>query len=79
MSSVKLSSKRQITIPASVCRQLSIKDGDYLLLDVQEGKIVLTRAPENFAKHFKGISKGLFGKTPEEVDAYVAEERKSWE
>jgi hypothetical protein len=55
-----------------------MKDVDYLLLDVHEGKIVLTRAPENFAKHFKGISKGLFGKTAEEIDAYVTEERKSW-
>lgn len=76
MKSVKLSSKRQITLPVKVCNQLSIKDGDYLLLDIQEGKIILTPYPENPAKHFRGISKGLFGRTAEEVDAYVAEERK---
>ena len=74
MGTVKLSSKRQITIPAAVCAQLSINDGDYLLLDVQDEKIVITAAPKSYAKHFRGISKGLFGKTVEEVDAYVAEE-----
>lgn len=79
MKPLKISSKRQITLPVKVCNQLSIKDGDYLLLDIQEDRIILTPAPENPAKHFRGISKGLFGKTVEEVDAYVAEERKSWE
>lgn len=79
MKTVKISSKRQITIPARICKTLDIKDGDTLLVEVAEGKIVLSRAPENYAKHFRGITKGLFGQNPEEIDAYVAEERKSWE
>jgi AbrB family looped-hinge helix DNA binding protein len=76
---LKVSSKRQITIPISVCKKLLINEGDHLLFDVQDEKIVLTRAPDNYAKHFRGISKGMYGKTAAEVDEYVAEERKSWE
>jgi AbrB family looped-hinge helix DNA binding protein len=79
MRTVKVTSKRQLTIPVNICKELLIKEGDTLLVDVDGDKIVLTKAPKNFAKHFRGISKGMFGKTADEADAYVAKERKSWE
>jgi AbrB family looped-hinge helix DNA binding protein len=36
---VKVSSKHQIAVPASVRRMLSIKAGDYLLVEVEDGSL----------------------------------------
>ena len=41
MKTVTLSPKRYITIPKDVCEILHIKEGDQLILEVQEGKLVL--------------------------------------
>jgi AbrB family looped-hinge helix DNA binding protein len=41
MKTLTVSSKRQIAIPKDVCKELRIKEGDQLILEVREGKLVL--------------------------------------
>lgn len=41
MKTLTVSPKRQIAIPKDVCEKLHIKEGDRLILEVREGKLVL--------------------------------------
>jgi len=41
MKTLTVSTKRQIAIPKDVCDILHIKEGDQLILEVHEGKLVL--------------------------------------
>ena len=34
--------------------------------------------PEDWVEYFRGSMKGVYGKTREEMDAYVQRERASW-
>lgn len=54
----KVSSKRQITLPASQCDQLGIKPGDYIETFVADGRLTIVRKVEGAAQgllqHVKG-------------------------
>ena len=41
MKTLTVSSKRQIAIPKEVCEKLHIREGDQLILEVKEGRLVL--------------------------------------
>lgn len=41
MKTLTVSPKRQIAIPKEVCDKLHIREGDQLIVEVQEGRIVL--------------------------------------
>ena len=41
MKTLTVSPKRQIAIPKDVCEKLHIREGDQLILEVREGKLVL--------------------------------------
>lgn len=43
-SLTKVTSKRQISLPAAVCRRLNITEGDYLRIRIQDGHILLEPA-----------------------------------
>ncbi|RJQ29395.1 MAG: AbrB/MazE/SpoVT family DNA-binding domain-containing protein [Peptococcaceae bacterium] len=75
----KLSSKRQITLPAKICRMLNLKKGDRLVLEVKNNQVLFTPVPEDFARSFAGIAGGVYGKSLQEIDNYVQEERETWE
>lgn len=44
LQTVKISSKRQITIPAKVYDALNLSEGDRLIVELHENKIVLQKA-----------------------------------
>lgn len=46
MTSATVSSKSQITLPASACREVGIKPHDRVLIEVREGAIVVRAAPD---------------------------------
>ncbi|WP_422448816.1 AbrB/MazE/SpoVT family DNA-binding domain-containing protein [Thermoanaerobacterium sp. DL9XJH110] len=79
MQKVKLSSKHQITVPMEFCRKLKLKKGSTLIMEIKDGKIIITPEPDDYVEYFYGIAKGIYGKTAEEIDKYVREERESWE
>jgi AbrB family looped-hinge helix DNA binding protein len=73
---VKVSSKHQIAVPASVRRQLSIKAGDYLLVEVEDGAMILVPKPVDALAELRGLGREIW----EGIDAqdYVNRERDEW-
>jgi len=80
VQTVKVSSKHQIALPASVRRELGIRSGDELLVDVSAGHVVLVpkpRSPEEWVKRLAGLHKEVWdGIDPRE---YVRAEREAWD
>jgi AbrB family looped-hinge helix DNA binding protein len=75
--SVKVSSRYQIAVPASVRETLNIHSGDRLLVDIQDGMVILLPQPEEYAQHLAGLHYEIW----EGVDAqkYIDQERSAWE
>jgi AbrB family looped-hinge helix DNA binding protein len=73
---VNLRPKNQITLPADIVKQLDIKPGDRLIVEVdkEHPERVQLRAVR---RSYAGILEGMFG-SPEEELAYVQEERAAW-
>ena len=76
MATITMSSKNQVTLPAEMVRGLGLKPGDKLMAHVIDDRIVLLPKPESWTDYFSGSMKGFWG-TKEEVDRYVADERRS--
>ena len=76
---VTISSKRQITIPARMAKQLGLQAGGVMVARVDDGKIVLTPRPRSWVEWVSGSLKGTYGSTKEEIDAYVREVRQGWD
>jgi len=72
MPTATVSSKGQITLPAELMRAMKLKAGDKLLVELIGDQLVIMPKPASWVDHFVGSMKGTYGKTPEEVDAYVA-------
>lgn len=74
-----VSSKRQITIPAAMARELGIAAGGKLIARLEDGAIVLTPRPKSWLEYITGGPGGVYGRTKEEVDAYIREVREGWD
>ncbi len=70
MSSVqsiaRLSSKSQLTIPAWARRALALEPGHRVVVQVEDGRLVLTRVADELDA-LQGSCSGVYG----EVDAYL--------
>lgn len=73
---VKVSSKNQIAVPAEVRRQLRIKNGDILMVEIVGDHLMLTREPDNWVEYLRGLHKEVW----DGIDAqeYVKRERDAW-
>ncbi|MHA1262031.1 MAG: AbrB/MazE/SpoVT family DNA-binding domain-containing protein [Candidatus Freyarchaeota archaeon] len=70
MTRVKVTRNYQITIPESIRRELGIKEGDYVSIEVSgEGEAVLKRVIP---------IEELAGAWDEEMDSVMKEVRRSW-
>ncbi|MFQ6097678.1 MAG: AbrB/MazE/SpoVT family DNA-binding domain-containing protein [Armatimonadota bacterium] len=74
---VKVSSKGQITLPASVRREMRIRPGDLLTLHAGDDAIEL-RPTASGLRRLRGCMKGAFG-TMDEIVESIRKERDSWE
>jgi bifunctional DNA-binding transcriptional regulator/antitoxin component of YhaV-PrlF toxin-antitoxin module len=84
MPEIRMRPKHQITLPASVVRAANLKEDDRLNVDYLNGVIVITqKKSDNKNKSdvmaYAGIGKGLWGDTPDEIDATIRTLRDSWE
>lgn len=79
MAVVKLSSKRQLTLPAEICRELDLRAGDRLAIERKGEQVTFTRLPRDFTGFLKGAAKGAYGHDAADIDSYVRKERESWE
>lgn len=83
MSQVRVRQKHQITLPANIVQDAHIIPNDTLEVAFVNGVITLTppkrQAQKNSVMAFAGIAKGVWGKTPEAVEAALLNQRESWE
>jgi AbrB family looped-hinge helix DNA binding protein len=75
-TSVKVSSRYQISVPSIARERLNIQSGDRLLVDIQDGVLVLLPQPQNYTAHLAGLHGDIW--TGVDAVAYVREERQAW-
>ncbi len=74
---VKVSNRYQISLPSVARKRLNIQAGDRLLVDIQEGLIVLCPQPQDYVEYLAGLHQEIW----EGVDtsAYLEQERNAWQ
>lgn len=74
-TSVKISSKHQIAIPAKVRKELHLAAGDKLLILVSGNKIIMEPVPKSYTEYMQGLGKEVWNGKGEEL---LRKERESW-
>ena len=74
---VKVSSRNQIAVPRVARERLGIKAGDRLLVDVQDGMLILVPQPEDYATRLAGLHHEIWEGV--DTDTYLQGERDAWE
>ena len=75
-TTVKVSKRYQIAVPALARQLLKIDRGDRLLVDIQDGILLLIPEPGNYTDALAGLHKQIWeGVGGQE---YIAEEREAW-
>jgi len=75
--SVRLSRKGQFVIPKDVREALGVREGDELLVTLEDNRVVLTR-PRAYARATRGLLKGTWGRNKAAVRRYLDKERRAW-
>jgi len=73
---VELRQRNQMTLPERIARTMGVRQGSRLLItyDDQTGEARIRPLLETYA----GVLRGVYGQTPDEVAAYLEEERRGW-
>lgn len=66
-----ISSKNQITLPAHLLREMGLGAGDRLAIVREGNRLILRPRPKDWVQYYGGSLKGLYGRSKEEVDAYL--------
>jgi AbrB family looped-hinge helix DNA binding protein len=74
--SVKVSPRYQISLPSRARQELNIQAGDRLLVDIQDGMLILIPQPDDYVHHMAGLYREVW----QGVDTtnYLNEERSAW-
>ncbi len=75
-TTVKVSAKYQIAVPQIARKKLNIKQGDRLLVDVQDGVIVLIPQPKRYTEYLQGLHGEIWKGV--DVQKYLNGERDAW-
>lgn len=76
-TTVKVSSRHQISLPSQARQELNIEAGDRLLVDVQDGLLILVPQPEDYVAAMAGLHAGIWQGV--DTTAYLNEERAAWQ
>jgi AbrB family looped-hinge helix DNA binding protein len=76
MQRVKIGTRYQIVVPASIRRELGVGPGDHLLLDVRDGVIVLVPVPTDPVDALRGLGREIWEGT--DAQEYVNQLRDEW-
>jgi len=76
MLSVKVNAKYQIALPSAVIKELNIQKGDSLLIDVQNGMVVLTPCPKRYTDYLQGLHSDIWKGV--DIQKYLNGEREGW-
>ena len=75
-TTVKVSSRNQIALPSEARKKLGIRSGDRLLVDVQDGVLVLVPRPQDYVAAMAGLHREVWDGV--DAEAYLDEERDAW-
>ena len=75
--SVKVSSRYQVVVPRVARESLNIRSGDRLLVDIQDGLLILIPQPQDYVAHMAGLHREVWADL--DTTAYLQEEREAWE
>ena len=70
-----ISSKNQITLPAHLLREIGIGPGDRLAISREGNRLVMRPRPRDWVEYHGGSLRGVYGDTPEQIEAYIRELR----
>ena len=73
---VKVSSRYQIAVPRIARERLKIERGDRLIVDIQDGLLILIPQPEDYAARMAGLHREVWQGL--DTTAYLREEREAW-
>lgn len=76
LTTVKVSGRFQISIPSHARQQLNIQAGDRLLVDVQDGLLILMPQPVDYVAHMAGLHQNIWQGV--DTTTYLNEERAAW-
>ncbi|GAB6043257.1 AbrB/MazE/SpoVT family DNA-binding domain-containing protein [Endothiovibrio diazotrophicus] len=68
MSTATLSSKSQVVLPADVRRQLGLHAGDRLVIDAEDGRVVIEKAPISFVDALEALGGELWHGYADELE-----------
>jgi AbrB family looped-hinge helix DNA binding protein len=74
---VKVSNRYQISLPSAARKVLNIEAGDRLLVDIQDGMIVLIPEPEDYVAYLAGLHQDIWQGVNTTI--YLNEERNAWQ
>jgi AbrB family looped-hinge helix DNA binding protein len=74
---VKVSNRYQISLPSAARKELNIEAGDRLLVDIQDGMIVLIPEPEDYVAYLAGLHQDIWQGVNTTI--YLNEERNAWQ
>ena len=73
---VKVNGRNQITLPRRVQEKLKIKPGDYFLMNIQDGMMILIPQSEINADRMQGLHAEIWKNI--NTEKYLDEERIAW-
>ena len=76
VTTVKVSNRYQISLPSLARKELCIEAGDRLLVDVQDGMIILVPEPEDYVAYLAGLHREIWQGV--DTTIYLNEERAAW-
>jgi AbrB family looped-hinge helix DNA binding protein len=76
-TTVKVSKRYQIAVPAIAREKLNIQDGDRLIVDIQDGMMILLPQPENYTQKLAGLHREIWNS--QDPKQYIDEERQAWD
>ena len=75
-NTVKVSKRFQIAVPANAREVLNINSGDRLLVDIQDGVMVLIPQPLSYTAVLRGLHKEIWDRI--DGQEYFDKEREAW-
>lgn len=76
-TTVKVSKRYQIVVPKAARNRLNIQSGDRLLVDIQDGMIILLPQPKNYTQQLAGMHREIWEGI--DTETYLNEERNAWD
>ena len=76
-TTVKVSPRYQISLPSRARQELNIQAGDRLLVDVQDGLLILVPEPDDYVTYLAGLHREIWQGV--EATIYLNEEREAWQ